>query len=87
MVSKFNLPDRNFPTRKSGKMNSFIKFVSLLVAMLVVDLLLAFPIMWLWNDALVPALTIAKSIGYWQAFSILILSQILFKPYNSNKKD
>ena len=87
MISKFNLPDRSFPTRKSGKMDSFIKFISLLIVVLIFDLLIAFPVMWLWNDALVPALTIAKSIGYWQAFSILILSQILFKTHNTNSRD
>lgn len=68
-------------------MDSFIKFISLLIVVLIFDLLIAFPVMWLWNDALVPALTIAKSIGYWQAFSILILSQILFKTHNTNNRD
>ena len=87
MISRFNLPERDFPTQKGGKMNSFLKFISLLVAMLIIDLLLSFPVMWLWNGALVPALTIAKSIGYWQAFSILILSQILFRTHSSNKRD
>lgn len=87
MISKFNLPERDFPEKKVGKMNSFIKFASLIAAMLIIDLLLALPIMWMWNGALVPALTITKPIGYWQAFSILILSSILFKTNNLSKKD
>jgi hypothetical protein len=52
----------------------FVLFAVLFVALL---FLLGFVVMWLWNW-LMPALFGLKSIGYWQAFGLIILSKILF---------
>lgn len=43
-----------------------------------IGLLLAFPIKWLWNW-LLPPLFGTPSIGFWQAWGIMILSGFLFR--------
>ena len=52
---------------------------------LVVIFVLAFPIQWLWNNCLVPAVNGINYIGFWQALGLTILSNVLFKS-NVNKK-
>ena len=42
-------------------------------------LALALPVMWLWNMALVPAVTVLNPIEFWQAAGINILIGILIK--------
>ena len=42
-------------------------------------LVLALPVMWLWNAALTPAVTVLNPIGFWQAAGINILIGILIK--------
>ena len=37
----------------------------------VVMLLMAFPFMWIWNRAVVEAITIARPIDYWTAFWLM----------------
>ena len=51
----------------------------------VLGLLFSLPVMWLWNAALVPAIPGIKTIGWLQAWGILILSGLLFKPTVSSK--
>jgi hypothetical protein len=52
---------------------------------LVVIFVLAFPVQWLWNNCLVPAVNGINYIGFWQALGLTILSNVLFKS-NVNKK-
>jgi hypothetical protein len=52
---------------------------------LVVIFVLAFPVQWLWNNCLVPAINGINYIGFWQALGLTILSNVLFKS-NVNKK-
>ena len=52
---------------------------------LVVIFVLAFPVQWLWNNCLVPAVNGINCIGFWQALGLTILSNVLFKS-NVNKK-
>jgi hypothetical protein len=47
-------------------------FVFFVVVAAVLSLLMAWPFMWLWNYAVVSALTVAKPIGYWVAFWLLM---------------
>lgn len=47
--------------------------------------LLAFPVMWLWNGCLVPAVTTVKEIGWLQAWGLIVLFAILFKTSVSSK--
>lgn len=55
------------------------------VAILAVfSLVLAWPFMWMWNYAVVSALTIAKPIGYWVAFWLMLFIGVFC--LNSNTK-
>lgn len=57
-------------------------FVALLI---VVALLMALPVMWLWNG-LMPEIFGLTEISFWQALGINILSSLLFKTSTSSKK-
>lgn len=41
-------------------------------------LVLAWPTMWLWNNALEPAVVTLRDIDYWQAFQIILVCRVLF---------
>jgi len=51
----------------------------------IVSLAMAFPVMLLWNW-LMPVIFGLTSIGYWQAFGLMILSTLLFKSSVSSSK-
>jgi hypothetical protein len=62
-------------------------FVGIILALVLVSLLLAWPVMELWNGCLVPAVDGVKQIGWLQAWGIQFLCGILFKSTISKKKD
>ena len=70
-------------------MEKFIAAIMLVIGgialIAVLGLLFSLPVMWLWNAALVPAIPGIKTIGWLQAWGILILSGLLFKPTVSSK--
>ena len=70
-------------------MEDFFKLIGLLIAgfaiVVFVGLLFSLPVMWLWNAALVPAIPGIKTIGWVQAWGILMLCGFLFKPTVSSK--
>jgi len=53
---------------------------------LMIIFFLAFPVQWLWNICLVPAVSGISPIGFWQALGLLILANILFKTNVETKK-
>jgi hypothetical protein len=53
------------------------KFIIVIVVSIIIGILMAFPVMWLWNDSLVPAVTWAKPIDWSTAWGIWILLYIL----------
>ena len=53
---------------------------------IVIVLLLTLPTMWLWNW-LMPVIFGLPEIGFWQAFGLLILSNILFKNSSSSSSN
>ena len=59
-------------------------FAALGVA-LVTAVVLAWPTMWLWNNALVGAVNGINPIGFWQALGITFLCNALFKSNLNNK--
>jgi hypothetical protein len=61
-------------------------FFTTIGVLIVVAVLMAWPIQWLWNNALVGAIDGFNSIGFWQALGINILCGILFKNSTSNSK-
>lgn len=58
--------------------NTFATFLVVISAAVIIGLIISLPIMWLWNAALVPAVTFAKPIGWLQAWGITILAGFLF---------
>lgn len=58
--------------------NTFAAFLLVIAAAVIIGLIISLPIMWLWNVALVPAVTILKPIGWLQAWGITILCGLLF---------
>ena len=72
-------------------MKTLVQIVGLLSAavglIVFFGLLFSLPVMWLWNAALVPAIPGVVKIGWLQAWGILILCGLLFKPSVSNNKD
>ena len=70
-------------------MEDFFKLIGLLIAgfaiVVFVGLLFSLPVMWLWNAALVPAIPGIKTIGWVQAWGILMLCGFLFKPMTTSK--
>jgi len=52
---------------------------------LVAIFVLAFPVQWLWNNCLVPAVNGINAIGFWQALGLTILANVLFKSNVSKK--
>ena len=49
--------------------------------------LFSYPVMLLWNECLVPAVTVLREVGWLQMWGIMFLFAILFKTnYTSEKK-
>lgn len=60
--------------------------IAALATGLMIIFFLAFPVQWLWNFCLVPAVSGLSMIGFWQALGLLILANILFKTNVEIKK-
>lgn len=54
-------------------------FLGVVAMGLVVIFVLAFPVMFLWNHCLVPAVNGVNAIGFWQALGLMILANVLVK--------
>jgi len=72
---------------KESKMEKFFEatglFVVACITIIVFGLLMSLPVMWLWNSCLVAAIPGVKTIGWLQAWGIMILFGILFKNSSS----
>jgi Ca2+/H+ antiporter, TMEM165/GDT1 family len=44
-------------------------------------LLIGYAVMFLWNNALVPAISGLNTVSYWQALGIFVLSKLLFSSF------
>jgi hypothetical protein len=62
-------------------------FVGVIAIGLFLSFLLAWPVMELWNQCLVPAVDGVKEIGWLQAWGLQFLVNLLFKMSIVNKKD
>jgi len=54
---------------------------------LITIFLLAFPVQWLWNNCLVPAVDGINTIGFWQALGLMILANVLVKTSVNQKNN
>jgi hypothetical protein len=57
-----------------------------IAGILFLGFLLSWPVMWLWNNALVGAIVGINEVSWFQAWGISTLSGILFKTSVSNSK-
>jgi hypothetical protein len=62
-------------------------FIGVIALGLLLSFLLAWPVMELWNQCLVPAVDGVKEIGWVQAWGLQFLVNMLFKISVVNKKD
>lgn len=68
------------------KANEIVGAVVLgLVTVALVALIMALPLMFLWNTCLVPAVESINPIGFWQALGLNFLFSIMFKSQNLKK--
>lgn len=51
--------------------------IKVLLILIIVGVFISFPVMWLWNG-IMPDLFGVSEIGYWQAFGLYVLCNILF---------
>ena len=74
---------RNYSNTKESNMETIVKIVGAIVlgvvGIVAVGLLMSLPVMWLWNGALVPAVSGLHEIGWLQAWGVMILCGMLFK--------
>jgi len=68
-------------------MEKVLGFIGGLVAVFLIIILLAWPVMWLWNYALVPAIDGVNNISVGQALALMVLSTMLFKTHVNNNKN
>jgi len=55
-----------------------------IIAIFVIGLLFALPVMWLWNGCLVDAVSGIHQIGWMQAWGLSVLTGMLFKPSSAS---
>jgi hypothetical protein len=56
----------------------------LILGLVILALMLAWPTQWLWNTCLVPAIDAVNPIGFWQAFGLNVLFSIMFNKNTVN---
>lgn len=57
-----------------------------ILTIVIVTIILAWPIQWLWNHTLVGAIDGVNPIGFWQALGINFLASILFKQIKTDSQ-
>lgn len=66
-------------------MEKVVVVLGTLGTLLLITVVLAWPNMWLWNNALVGAVEGINPIGFWQSLGITFLFNSLFKSTSSSK--
>jgi len=68
-----------FKLNKKYMSKQIFAFFTFLFIILLYGVITAYPVMWLWNHCLVPAVSSGlKTITFWQALGIRILAGLLF---------
>ena len=60
--------------------------ITFILTIVIVTIILAWPIQWLWNHTLVDAIDGVNPIGFWQALGINFLASILFKQIKTDSQ-
>lgn len=66
-------------------MDKLIVVLGGIAFLLFVSFVLSWPVMFLWNNCLVDAVTVTKEITWLQGWGISFLTSILFKPNSTSK--
>jgi len=66
---------------------TFAVVVTAIVFIAVVAILLAYPVMWLWNSCLVGTVEGIHEITFWKALGLIALFQVLFTRSNNTSKE
>ena len=65
--------------KSSNTIANAVGFVGVMILVaIVISLFMAWPVMWIWNNALVPAVTFAKPVTWIQTWLLLILARAFF---------
>lgn len=73
--------------KKGGILGDILlEIVATVLAILLVGILFALPVMWIWN-AVIPSIFGLPTIGFGQAMGLVILSKLLFYNGSGRKKD
>jgi len=57
--------------------------VGILIIGIIISLIFAFPVMWLWNYAVVGTIAGVAPLTFWKALAMMVLCSFLFKPLGS----
>ena len=60
--------------------------VLVVITVILLSALFAWPVMVLWNACLAPTVAGIKAVDFWAAWGIMILCNLLFKPNGSSSK-
>lgn len=63
---------------------ALFKLGAAVLLIIILGLLISWPMSWLWNSCLVPAVTGLREVGVVQMWGIIILCGVLFKSNNNN---
>lgn len=77
---KSSLSDINFVNVGKGA------WIVMILALILFSFLISYPLMLLWNFALVPALSVVGEVSWLQMWGIVILCNFMFKGYGVTKK-
>lgn len=72
-------------TSINSHMEILLALVVFLAALLFFSMIMAFPVMWLWNW-LMPVIFGLPTLTFWQSLGLLTLCSFLFKTYTVNNK-
>lgn len=92
MMLQYKIQDSTDPPaykkRRKNRMETIAKVIGVTitatVAVVVLGLLISYPMMLLWNGCLVAAIPGIKTIGWLQAWGIMVLCGMLFKNSSSS---
>ena len=65
---------------------AFCAVIGIIVIAMMINLLLAFPFMWLWNYAVVSAISVAQPIEYWVSFWLMLFIVLFITGFNTSSK-
>lgn len=64
----------------------FAAIIGLLTVAILLSFLLAFPVMWLWNYAVVGTIAGCSALTFWKAWCLMVLCSFLFKGTSVSSK-